>query len=120
LAAPNNQPLEVGFYDNVARYPFQTDDQPGFDFHGDGRGNNTLCGSFEILEIAFDPDGNLERLAVDFTQYGSELPDMWLTGQFRYNSDIPISSVPIPAGIWLLGSGCAVLMGLKKKHKRLA
>lgn len=118
LSAPYDQPLEVGLYNDAVHYALQDGDEPGLEFHGDHRGYDTLYGFFEILEIAFGLDGSIERFAVDFTQYGDEKPEDWITGQFRYNSDIPISNVPVPAGIWLLGSGCAALIGLRKKRQK--
>ena len=54
LAAPSDDPLDLGFYADTARYPFQDEYQPGLTLSGNHRGNNRNGGFFEILEIAFD------------------------------------------------------------------
>ena len=51
FAAPNGLPLTVGTYEGAVRFPFQGPDEPGLDVSGDGRGCNTLTGSFEVKEI---------------------------------------------------------------------
>ncbi|HVX62620.1 MAG TPA: hypothetical protein VHC19_18520, partial [Pirellulales bacterium] len=48
LAAPNGQSLVPGVYDNAGRAAFRPPDQPGLDVYGDGRGSNTLTGSFDV------------------------------------------------------------------------
>ena len=115
LAAPFDQLLDVGLYDNAARYPFQDDAQPGLTFSGNHRGNNQNSGFFEILEISFDGIGDISSLAVDFTQYGETNPDWWINGQLRFNSDIPLKPVPLPASIWLFGTGLLLLFRSKLK-----
>ena len=50
FATPQGQALTAGTtYDNVARYPFQTSTQPGLSLYGDGRGCNTVTGSFTVI-----------------------------------------------------------------------
>lgn len=115
LAAPFGQVLEVGLYDNAARYPFQDAAQPGLTFSGNHRGNNQLSGFFEILEISFNGIGEIDSLAVDFTQYDENNPDWWNKGQLRFNSDVPLSPVPLPASIWLFFTGLAFLFRLKAR-----
>lgn len=51
FAAPNNEILKPGPYENAARHPFQSPTQPGLDISGSGRGCNELTGRFDILEI---------------------------------------------------------------------
>ena len=53
FAAPNNQPLTPGIYSGAARFPFQASNQPGLSVVGDGRGCNTLAGSFQAHSIGF-------------------------------------------------------------------
>jgi hypothetical protein len=67
LSAPNGQPLQIGTYENAARYPSST--QPGLDFFGlDGFAFscNTSTGRFVVLEIVYGPQGELERLRATF------------------------------------------------------
>ena len=119
LAAPFDQVLGVGLYENAARWPFQNDDQPGLTFSGNHRGNNRNSGFFEVLEISFDDLGNIGSFAVNFTQYGETNPDWWINGKLRFNSDIPlsVSSVPEPSVIYLLALGVAVLLFVSRQRQ---
>lgn len=120
LSAPFGQPLTLGRYENTARWPFQAVNQPGLTFSGDHRGDNRDSGFFDVLEIAFSPSGNIERFAVNFTQYGEENLDWWLNGQLRYNSSIPLtSSVPEPStlSLMLLGSLLALFWVRARRAK---
>lgn len=112
LAAPFDQVLGLGYYDNTARYPFQNDDQPGLTFSGNHRANNRNSGHFEILEIVFDGIGNVTSLAVDFTQYGETNPDWWINGKLRFNSNVPIS---LPGTVLLLSLGMLASVGRGRK-----
>ncbi len=114
IAAPFNDLLEIGLYDNAARYPFQDDDQPGLTLSGNHRGNNRNSGFFEIYELSFDTDGSLACLGVDFTQYGEESQNRWITGSIHYNT----SPVPEPTTILFLGIGLAGLFGNRIKRKK--
>lgn len=108
LAAPFFARLEQGLYENAARFPFQNSDQPGLDFSGNHRGNNRNAGYFDILEISFSALGDLESLAVNFTQFGEERPEWRIDGRLRYNSSISIA-VSESTSMGLLGLG---LLGL--------
>jgi len=46
FAAPFDAPLTPGTYANATRWPFQANGVPGLNISGDGRGSNTLTGSF--------------------------------------------------------------------------
>lgn len=136
FAAPTYDPLtntndgnrlEVAFYDNATRFPFNSPTRPGMSFSGNGRANNQLGAWFDVLEIEYDINGDLLSLAVDFRQF-DESEDMTgasTFGSLRVNSDIalnltgePISAVPVPAAVWLFGSGLIGLIGVaRKKHR---
>lgn len=120
LSAPFDQLLDVGYYGNTARYPFQNANQPGLNFSGNHRENNTNSGFFEILEISFDALGDIESLAVDFTQYGETSQDRWINGRLRFNSTIPLASAPSTLPIFLVLMGFIAALGStgkKSAHK---
>jgi hypothetical protein len=95
LAAPEGANLSVGSYANATRWPFQETTAPGLDFSGNGRGNNRLTGSFDILESNIADDGTF-TFAVDFLQYDEEITNWWVKGAVRYNSEVPINLTPEP------------------------
>ena len=95
LAAPEGANLSVGSYANATRWPFQETTAPGLDFSGNGRGNNRLTGSFDILESNVADDGTFS-FAVDFLQYDEESTNAWIKGAIRYNSEVPINLTPEP------------------------
>ena len=95
LAAPEGASLSVGSYANATRWPFQETTAPGLDFSGNGRGNNRLTGSFNILESNVADDGTFS-FAVDFLQYDEESTNAWIKGAIRYNSEVPINLTPEP------------------------
>ncbi len=95
LAAPEGANLSVGSYANATRWPFQETTAPGLDLSGNGRGNNRLTGSFNILESNVADDGTFS-FAVDFLQYDEESTNAWIKGAIRYNSDVPVNLTPEP------------------------
>lgn len=81
-------PMELGVYDNAVRFPFEPNGVPGISITGNGRGNNTLTGSFEVHDIAYS--GNtLLRFAATFEQNTA------ITGRISYNSEY-FETVPEP------------------------
>lgn len=105
---------QVGFYGDATRWPFMGDGA-GLDLSGQGRGNNTLSGFFEVFEAEYDTNGTLISFAADFTQYDEKDPDAWNVGSIRYNSSIPIP-FPEPTAVSLLGiTGGAALL---RRHRR--
>lgn len=64
LNAPTGQQLQIGTYENAARFPSAT--QPGLDLLGLTMGCNTSSGRFVVLEIRYGPQGELERFRATF------------------------------------------------------
>jgi hypothetical protein len=91
FAAPDEAELTAGAYANATRWPFQAVGVPGLSVSGQGRGCNQLTGYFEVLEVVYDASGQVLQFAADFEQH-CEGAEPALTGQIRFNSDIPISS----------------------------
>jgi hypothetical protein len=67
FAAPTGQPLVAGDYPGAAR--FQDVGVPGLDVNGNGRGCNTVVGSFTVSEAVYGPNGYVQTLAVSFEQH---------------------------------------------------
>jgi hypothetical protein len=87
FAGPGDVELSVGPYENAERFPFQSPTLPGLSVSGNGRGCNTLTGRFDILEVEYDPSGNVVSFAADFEQH-CEGDDPALFGSIHYNSSI--------------------------------
>ena len=66
FAAPNKQLLTVGTYMGATRFPFQDPSQAGLSVAGDGRGCNTLTGSFQVLEVVYGPEQHDRLVRCDF------------------------------------------------------
>jgi hypothetical protein len=86
LAAPIDTTLSPGTYPNAERAPFRTGRAPGLEVYGDGRGCNTLFGSFTINQIGFDAGGNLNLLDASFVQHCESSKAPALTGTLLYNA----------------------------------
>jgi hypothetical protein len=119
----------VGTYTDAVRFPFQTGTQPGLSFTGNNFGDNTLTGSFNVLDAEFDGSGKVSSFAADFTQYDEGNTTRWNQGSIRYNSDIPITPVPEPSTVTLLAIGgiglfmrrraqaCSIALAVSYSHR---
>lgn len=91
-----DQDLVAGTYDNAERAPFASTGHPGLDLSFDGRGTNTVFGSFTINDIAIDYSTGtpvLARLSVDFT-FSENANGPRTFGSFHFGEpDMPLSSV---------------------------
>lgn len=87
-------PLQVGFYDNAVRYPFNPVGVAGMDVSVNSSGYNTLSGWFNVLEVAYDANHQVTTLAVDFAEFGenSVKAGPGLYGSLRFNSAIPLTT----------------------------
>ena len=107
------RPLEVGVYAGAERAVFAGAGRPGLDVAFQGRGSNTLTGSFEILDIAYRStafeEWTLDRLHVTFIQYSGG-DSRAMRGSFTYEA------VPEPATCAALGLG---LFALGKRRRKL-
>lgn len=84
FAAPNNQPLVPGTYQNATRFAFHDDNVPGFELSGCGRGSNELTATFTVLAITYTPGGAIDQFAASFEQH-SEGAVPALRGMVYYN-----------------------------------
>lgn len=69
FAAPGEVELTAGSYPNAERFPFQGAGLPGLSITGEGRGCNTLTGSFTVTAATYDWYGEPVRFAASFEQH---------------------------------------------------
>lgn len=84
----NAQPIQVGSYENAQLAPF-SDTSNGLNFSYQSHGCNRVSGRFNVLEVAYDAEGQVTKLAVDFDQY-CDNSTAGLFGSFRFHSAIPV------------------------------
>jgi hypothetical protein len=89
VAAPRGEPLRVGRYTGAQRSPFHTGAAPGLSFSGEGRGCNTVGGSFEVHELVEWPDGGLAAVAVTFEHWCEGIPRNVTRGWVRVSGVVP-------------------------------
>jgi len=118
LDAPSGSDLHVGDYPNATRAPFEAPGVPGLWFAANGRGDNEITGSFRILDIGFNPAGEIATLAVDFIQNDENGFLGQSRGSLRYNSDIPITVVSEPStlAVALLLLAAFVYRAPRRRH----
>jgi uncharacterized repeat protein (TIGR01451 family) len=94
--------FEPGTHANLARYPFHDPAVGGLNWSGEGRGCNTLRGSFTVSRAVY-ANGVLEAIDLSFEQF-CEGGAGALRGQIHWsNADggLPPGPVnPPPAGLW--------------------
>jgi hypothetical protein len=95
FAAADGQPLAVGAYPLAVRWPFMGPGQPGLSVFGDGRGCNTLTGSFQVLELSFDAAGEVASFRATFEQHCEGGPAA-LRGEIRFNATIVVELTAPP------------------------
>jgi VCBS repeat-containing protein len=92
FAGPNQATLTPGFYGSAQRFPFQPANTPGLDIAGEGRGSNTLTGSFTVIQANYGAAGQVVNFDATFVQHSEGAPPA-LTGEIKYNA------VPSPPGV---------------------
>ena len=114
FAAPNHDALISGAtYLNAARYLSQMSNQPGLNVDLDGRGLNTLTGSFTVLEAVYGPDQKIQHFGATFVQDQSPAPPTGnglLSGTFYYNFDASLVATPEPSSFILVGGGVLLML----------
>ncbi|MDS0137808.1 hypothetical protein H5970_18020 [Amycolatopsis sp. CM201R] len=90
LAAPSGTGLTAGTYDGATRYPFQGANAPGLDLSGNGRGCNTLTGTFTVQNVVFGPHGYVQALDATYEQHCEG-------GTAALRGEVHIANPPAPA-----------------------
>ena len=88
LDAQGTQVLAPGTYTAAHRYPFNGTG-PGLDLSGNGRGCNTLIGSFTVTKAVFGPQGYVQTFDATFEQHCEE-------GNTAARGQVHISNPPAP------------------------
>lgn len=103
-----NIDLGLGTYDAM-RFPFELAGFAGLSVSGNGRGCNTLRGSFTVLDLAWGIDRNVDRFAATFEQRCEGFMPA-LTGKIAYRSNAfnPVSE-PDPAALLILSLGALAM-----------
>jgi hypothetical protein len=94
LAAAPGQALVPGTYSGAERASFRSAGHPGLDVSGNGRGCNTLTGSFTVAQISFDASGALATLDATWSQ-NCEGGPLALTGRVRVGAVVVLPSTTI-------------------------
>lgn len=97
FAAPNLAALAVGSYPDAERFTLQAADHSGLSVDGDGRGCNTLSGSFEVKYIAYNSDGAVLSLWITFSQSCEGMMPP-LTGEIMFQLDRTVAAMPTSWG----------------------
>lgn len=117
FAAPDDALLQIGDSFDATRSGFQAAGVAGFDFSGDGRGNNNLEANFTIHDIAYS--GNtVTRLDASFSQWTVNGSGVSPVGQPKVFGRVllNISAVPEPSA-WVAISTMATCC-LVRRSKR--
>lgn len=88
---PVARPLTTGIYENATR--IQSPVGSGLNVFGEGRGCNQSQGRFEVLEIEYGPNGQVDRFAATFEQHCEDSVRA-LTGVVLLNSTLSIPAPP--------------------------
>jgi hypothetical protein len=102
FAPPAGVPPKVGTFTGATRYPFNSQESPGLSWSGEGRGCNTLTGSFSVDSLAY-ANGLLASIDLRFEQH-CEGGTAALRGTIHWRADdptLPAGPVyPIPTSLW--------------------
>jgi hypothetical protein len=102
-----------GTYGSAQRYPFNGSGQAGISWSGEGRGCNTITGSFTVDSVAYVAD-SLKVLDLRFEQH-CEGGAPALRGTIQWRADdktAPAGPVtPIPASLWKPAAGSVPATG---------
>jgi hypothetical protein len=102
FAVPAGVPLRTGTYTGATRFPFNAQESPGLAWSGEGRGCNTLAGSFTIDTLGY-AGGALTALDLRFEQHCGQGAAA-LRGTIHWRADdptLPAGPVdPPPSNLW--------------------
>jgi len=96
---------------NVGTETFNAANDTGF---STGSGPNITLANLALTDFDFLANTGINGAAADFSSYFAEFDDFdGLYGEWRTN--IEITAVPVPAAVWLFGSGLIGLVGVARR-----
>lgn len=104
--------LEVGYYSDLQRHPFNNPTKGGMDWGGEGRGCNILSGWFVVDSVTYDND-ELVAFELRFEQH-CENEGPALNGAIRWQVNDPtplIGPTTAPTGLWEPAAGTTPASG---------
>lgn len=107
FAAPSGKTLAPGTYTGATRHPFNEPDEPGLSLSGNGRGCNTLTGSFTISAVEFGPQGYVQTLDATFEQH-CEGGTAAARGEVHINNPAPPAELGLGLDVALDGTASAL------------
>ncbi|RAJ52601.1 hypothetical protein K376_05766 [Streptomyces sp. PsTaAH-130] len=102
LAAPGGRALASGDYAGATRYPFNSAAEPGLSVDGNGRGCNTLTGSFHVTDVAFGPHGYVRKLDATYEQH-CEGGSAALRGEVHIDNPAPPTELDLGVSVAVKG-----------------
>jgi hypothetical protein len=112
FAAPFDNELVPGFYNDFQRWPFQDADRPGLAFGSTGRLDNRASGFFEVFEVSYSGVGEVLSFSADFTHYGETLTERYAIAELRYNA----TAIPEPSSIFLMVLGGGLVLTFSRSR----
>ncbi|QGV78616.1 hypothetical protein [Streptomyces ficellus] len=114
FSAPTGKALAPGTYTDATRHPFN-EAGPGLSLGGNGRGCNTLTGTFTIAALEFGPQGYVKSFDATFEQH-CEGGTTAARGEIHVNNPAPPAELGLGLAVALDGTanalnGKAVLHG---------
>ena len=114
IQAPSGENgLLTGTHTQLQRYPFHDPAQGGLSWYGEGRGCNTLLGSYTIDNVSYS-GGALNAIDLHFEQHCEGVASA-LRGTIHWRAGDttrpPGPVLPIPASLWQPGAGTTPATG---------
>src|SRR5919108_5487832 len=114
FAAPAGQQLVPGTYTGAMRASSRAAGAPGLDVNGDGRGCNTVTGSFTVLDAVYEPSGYVDSFHAVFEQHCEGLAPA-LRGEVQVTNPPPpppiSADVTVEENAQLSARGSAIVRG---------
>lgn len=118
FAAPDQALLQIGDSFDATREGVQDPGVAGFDFYGDGRGNNTLAANFTIHDVAYSGD-TVTRLNATFSQWTVNGSGVSAVGQPKVFGRvlINVTAVPEPSVFFAIAMTSTGLLFRRRKRR---